>query len=185
MDKVERTQILEFDAYMAARATIRASVMEAKRRRRIHVGEYLTFLFENTATIRYQIQEMIRAERLLKEAEIQHELATYNAVLGDSGELGCCLLIEIDDPIERARRLRQWRELPSHVYLRCEGGATVRPHVEPGQADDEKISAVQYLKFCIDDWRPVAVGCDLPGLVGETVLNDEQRAALNEDLGHA
>jgi hypothetical protein len=185
MRKVERREILPTDSYLASRAAIRAAVMEVKRRRRIHVGGVLTFLFENATTIQYQVQEMIRAERVVRETDIEHELATYNALLGGMGELGCCLLIELDDPIERARRLRDWRALPAHVYLRCESGATVRPHIDPSQNDGERISAVQYLKFCIDDWRPIAVGCDLPGLVAETKLTDEQRNALWEDLGRS
>src|SRR5262249_31305493 len=117
-----------------------------------------------------------------REIDILHELETYNALLGGHGQLGCCLLIEIDDPILRDRRLRQWRALPAYVYMRCEGGATVRPTVDPTQIDERRISAVQYLKFHLDDWRPIAVGCDLPGLTAETVLNREQRDALNDDL---
>jgi hypothetical protein len=156
--------------------------MEIKRRRRIHVGPCLTFLFENTTTIWYQIQEMLRTERIETEGEIQHELATYNALLGGRGQLGCCLLIEIEDPIQRDRRLREWRALPAYVYMRCEGGATVRPTVDPSQIDEHRISAVQYLKFHLDDWRPLSLGCDLPGLIAETTLNREQRDALNDDL---
>ena len=82
----------------------------------------------------------------------------------------------------RDRRLREWRALPAYVYIRCEGGATVRPTVDPAQVDEHRISAVQYLKFHLDDWRPMSVGCDLPGLIAETTLNREQRDALNDDL---
>jgi len=79
-------------------------------------------------------------------------------------------------------RLREWRALPAYVYMRCEGGATVRPTVDPAQIDEHRISAVQYLKFHLDDWRPIALGCDLPGLIAETTLVREQRDALNDDL---
>ena len=182
MRPVQRSQILDNAHYERTRGFSKAAVMEIKRRRRVHVGPCLTFLFENTTTIWYQIQEMLRAERIESEAEIQHELATYNGVLGGPGQLGCCLLIEIDDPVVRDRRLREWRALPAYVYMRCEGGATVRPTVDPDQIDERRISAVQYLKFHIDDWRPVAIGCDLPGLMAETTLNREQRDALNDDL---
>jgi Protein of unknown function (DUF3501) len=182
MRAVQRSQILEGPHYERTRAFSRASVMEIKRRRRVHVGPCLTFLFENTTTIWYQVQEMLRAERIDREEDILHELATYNALLGGNGQLGCCLLIEIDDPVLRDRRLREWRALPAYVYMRCEGGATVRPTVDPDQIDERRISAVQYLKFHIDDWRPVAIGCDLPGVMAETTLNREQRDALNDDL---
>ena len=182
MRAVERSQILEGPHYERTRAFSRASVMEIKRRRRVHVGGCLTFLFENTTTIWYQVQEMLRAERIEREEDVLHELATYNALLGGNGQLGCCLLIEIDDPVLRDRRLREWRALPAYVYMRCEGGATVRPTVDPDQIDERRISAVQYLTFHIDDWRPVAIGCDLPALMAETTLNREQRDALNDDL---
>jgi hypothetical protein len=182
MRPVDRSQILDSAQYEKTRGFSKAAVMEIKRRRRIHVGPCLTFLFENTTTIWYQIQEMLRAERIETEDVIRHELATYNALLGDRGQLGCCLLIEIEDPILRDRRLREWRALPAYLYMRCEGGATVRPTVDPSQIDADRISAVQYLKFHLDDWRPLSLGCDLPGLIAETMLNREQRDALNDDL---
>src|SRR5262245_15634078 len=182
MRPVLRSQILDRARYERSRSFSQSAVMEIKRRRRIHVGPGLTFLFENTTTIWYQIQEMLRVERIDREPDIQHELATYNALLGGPGQLGCCLLIEIEDPVLRDKRLREWRALPAYVYMRCEGGATVRPTVDPAQIDEHRISAVQYLKFHLDDWRPVALGCDLPGLTAETTLNREQRDALNDDL---
>ena len=182
MRPVQRSQVLATARYEQTRPISQAAVLEIKRRRRVHVGPCLTFLFENTTTIWYQIQEMIRAERIERERDIEHELATYNALLGGTGQLGCCLLIELDDPVVRDKRLREWRALPAYVYIRCEGGATVRPTVDPTQIDEHRISAVQYLKFHLDDWRPISVGCDLPGLIAETTLNREQRDALNDDL---
>jgi hypothetical protein len=182
MHPVQRSQILDRARYERTRAFSQAAVLEIKRKRRVHVAGCLTFLFENTTTIWYQIQEMIRVERIDREDDIRHELDTYNALLGGRGQLGCVLLIEIDDPALRDRRLREWRALPAYVYMRCEGGATVRPTVDPAQIDERRISAVQYLKFALDDWRPISVGCDLPGLIAETTLNREQRDALNDDL---
>jgi hypothetical protein len=173
MRTVQRSQILDRARYERTRSFSQAAVLEIKRKRRIHVGDCLTFLFENTTTIWYQIQEMLRVERIDREADILHELATYNALLGSPGQLGCVLLIEIDDPLLRARRLREWRALPAYVYMRCEGGATVRPTVDPAQIDERRISAVQYLKFHLDDWRPIAIGCDLPGLNDDLVAGAE------------
>src|SRR5678816_2271192 len=165
MRPVLRSQILDRARYERSRSFSQSAVMEIKRRRRIHVGSCLTFLFENTTTIWYQIQEMLRAERIERESEILHELETYNALLGGPGQLGCCLLGD--------QRLREWRALPAYVYMRCEGGATVRPTVDPAQIDEHRISAVQYLKFHLDDGRPVALGCDLPGMMAETTLDRE------------
>jgi hypothetical protein len=182
MRKVQRSEIIDYQTYNDAREQARRTILEVKRPRRVHVGSCLTFLFENVDTVRYQIQEMMRAERIVRDADIQHEIDTYNAILGGEGELGCCLLVEIDDREEREQRLRQWRELPRRVYLRCDDGTQVRPTFDPAQADDEKISAVQYLKFPVGARRPLALGCDLPDLTAETLLSEEQRAALLADL---
>ena len=97
MKPVERSEIVDYATYEDTRDEFRAGVIEAKAPRRVHIGQYLTLLFENHLTIRYQIQEMIRAERMVRESDIQHEIHTYNELLGSAGEFGCTLLIEIDD----------------------------------------------------------------------------------------
>jgi hypothetical protein len=169
-------------AYEASREEIRAGVLEAKRRRRVHVAGVLTFLFENPATVRYQIQEMVRAERMTREADVQHEIETYNELLGGEGELGCSLLIEIPEAEERDRKLREWLRLPAHLYVSLEDGTKVRPTFDPRQVGTDRLSSVQYLKFDVRGRVPVAVGSDLPQLHGETALDAEQRAALAADL---
>lgn len=182
MKRVRREELLDLDAYERSRAENRAAVMEAKRLRRVHVAGVLTFLFENTATIRYQIQEMLRAEGIRREEEIRHELETYNELLGGKGEIGVSLLIEIADPAERDRRLREWLALPAHLYLQVEGGERVRPRFDPRQVGDDRLSSVQYLKFDVRGRTPEAAGCDLPALAGETALDAAQRAAIAQDL---
>ena len=183
MRKVERHEIVDFATYGDQREAVRKVVLETKRVRRVHVGEYLTFLFENADTIRYQIQEIMRAERIVREADVISEVATYNAILGDDGQLGCVLLIEIDDKGERDRLLRRWRSLPEHLYLKLADGRKISAEYDPSQMDEEKISSVQYLKFTVGQGAPVALGCDHPELTVETTLSDEQRAALVADLG--
>ena len=85
MRPVQRSEILDYVTYTDGREALRAAVLAAKRPRRLHVGRYLTFLFENRDTVRYQVQEMMRTERIVKEADIRHELETYNELLGDDG----------------------------------------------------------------------------------------------------
>jgi hypothetical protein len=182
MRPVRRDELLDLASYERSRAEIRAATLEAKRPRRVHVAGVLTFLFENTATMRYQVQEMIRAERMTGEAEIRHELETYNELLGGPGELGCSLLIEIAEPAERDRRLREWLALPEHLYVKVEDGAKVRARFDPRQVGSDRLSSVQYLKFDVGGRAPVAVGSDLPQLASETVLDPEQREALAHDL---
>jgi Protein of unknown function (DUF3501) len=180
--KIDRSEILRLEEYDARREAIRARVMEEKRRRRIHVGP-LTFLFENADTVRYQVQEMVRAERLYRDAEIQHEVDTYNELLGGPGELGCSLLIELPDPGERDAKLRAWRGLPEHLYAKLPDGRRIRPVYDRRQVGEDRLSSVQYLKFQVGGVAPVAIGADHPGLAAETLLTPEQRSALQADLG--
>mgnify|MGYP000219825156 CR=1 FL=1 len=99
MKPVDRSEILDYVTYDERRAELRPRAMAAKATRRVVLaGGTLTFLFENRDTVRYQVQEMMRTERIVKEADVLHELHTYNELLGGPGELGCTLLIEIDDP---------------------------------------------------------------------------------------
>jgi hypothetical protein len=184
MSKVRREEILGLQEYDARRDEIRASAMEAKRRRRVHVGP-LTFLFENAETVRYQVHEMARAERLYRDAEIQHEVDTYNELVGGPGELGCSLLIELADPAERDVKLRAWRALPEHLYAKLADGRRVRAVYDRRQVGDDRLSSVQYLRFPVGDVAPVAIGTDLPALQLETTLTPEQREALQADLGGA
>jgi len=182
MRKVERKELVDYQTYEETREGFRERVLAAKARRRIHVGDYFTFLFENALTIRYQVQEMMRAEKIVKEKDILHEIETYNGLLGDEDQLGCTFLIEIDDPAERSIKLREWLALPEHIYARMEDGRKIRPQFDEAQRGSDRISSVQYLKFLVGEKAPVTVGIDLSGLEYETRLTADQRAALEEDL---
>jgi hypothetical protein len=180
---VERNEIIDYVTYEEQRDAIRDEVMAAKSLRRVHIGEYLTLLFENHLTMRYQIQEMVRVERMVKEADIQHEIDTYNEVLGGDGEFGCVLLIEINDPAIRNVKLKEWWALPEKMYLLLEDGTRVRARFDERQRGDDQVSSVQYMKFDTGGRVPIAVGVDLPTLQAETTLTDEQRDSLRVDLG--
>ena len=180
--KVQRSDILDWQTYTDQRDQRREAILPVKKARRVHLGSELTFLFENTATMLYQIQEMVRAERIVKEASIQHEIDTYNSLLGDAGELSCSLLIEIEDVEERRRKLTEWLELPAHLYMKLEDGSRVCASYDVSQVGEDRLSAVQYLKFDTGGKPPVAVGCDMPGLVLEQELSAAQKAALKDDL---
>ena len=182
MRPVHREDLVDYQTYEEIRPALRAEVLTAKAARRVHVGGSLTLLFENTLTIRYQIQEMMRAERIVKERAVLHELETYNALLGGPNELSCTLLIEIDDPLVRAVRLQEWYALPEHVYVRTGDGAKVRASFDESQRGEGRLSSVQYLKFPMAGREAVGVGVDLPGLEAETTLTADQRVALAADL---
>ena len=182
MKRVTRQEILDYVTYEEQRDKFRKKIIKIKELRRINVAGVLSFLFENTDTVRYQIQEMIRVERMVKETDILHEIKTYNELLGDSGELGCTLLIEIDDPDERDEKLTQWLELPKHLYLSLEDESRIRASFDERQIGDARLSSVQYIKFNTGGKTPVAIGSDLPLFREETVLTADQKKALSEDL---
>jgi hypothetical protein len=182
MKKVTREEVRKPAEYAAIREDFRRLVLEQKDKRRIHVGSYLTLLFENHDTVLYQIQEMIRAEDIANEPEIRHEMETYNELLGERGELGCTLLIEIDDPARRAELLARWKDLPGSVYVETQNGARIPAEFDPRQVGEGRISSVHYLKFRIGDQVPRKVGCSHPEVAAEAVLTPEQTAALCQDL---
>lgn len=184
MQPVPRSDILDYVTWSEQRDTQRRAVLTAKALRRFHVGPHLTFLFENQTTVRYQVQEMMRIERIVKEADIQHELDTYNELLGGDGELGATLLVEIDDEATRADKLVAWLDLMPTLYLLGADGAKSRPAYDPRQVGRGRLSSVQYLMFAVGEEAPVAIGCDHadPLLQHEHRFTEAERAALAEDL---
>ena len=183
MKRVQRSEILDFVTYGEQRDRIRASAMAAKDLRRIHLGPHLTFLFENHETTRYQVLEMVRSEQMVRESDIQHELDTYNALMGGDGELGATLLIEIDDAAQRPELLRRWRDLPRRVAMTFTDGSEAFAKVDEDQFNDEKASSVQFLRFKVDGRTPKGLRADHPDYRAEISFTEPQRAALLEDLG--
>lgn len=182
MRPVERDEIVDYQTYEGQREDFRRQVMQVKEPRRVHVGEYLTFLFENRDTVRYQVQEMMRAEKIVKETEIRRELETYNELLGGPGALGCTLLIEVEDPALRDVKLREWLELPRHIYVKLADGRKVQATFDPRQVGQDRVSSVQFLQFDTRGELPEALGSDLPQLTAEATFTQPQRQALADDL---
>lgn len=178
---VNRSEIIDYQTYEDHRAEIRSEVFEIKKHRRIHLGENLTFLFENHETIRYQILEIMRAEKIARESAIQEELNTYNNFLGKPGELACVLLIEIEAESDRKPLLESWMGLEKCIYLLDQKGNKIFAQHDPTQVGDRRLSAVQYLKFVIKE-PPIALGCTFDELAGEVELTKAQKDALVEDL---
>ena len=182
MKPVERSEILDYVTYGEQRDRIRADALRAKSVRRILVGEHFTLLFENRETVRYQVQEMMRVEKIVKEDDIQHELDTYNELIHPAGTLGCTLLIGIDDEAERDVKLKEWLGLNDHIYAKMPDGTRVTPTWDPRQVGEKRLSSVQYLAFALGDEAPVAFGIAMPGIEAETELSGAQREALQRDL---
>lgn len=190
MRKIEAAEIRSNDDYEHARDEVRKRLLEIKRLRRIAIGRNLTLLFENRDTMLYQVQEMMRVEKISDLRAIRHEIDTYNELVPNEGELTATLLIEYDDPHERAQRLRELLGLESHVWLEVEGHDPVAAEFDLRQMGEDRISSVHYIRFALGTERalavrsgaPVALKIDHPQLHERTALSREQCAALAEDL---
>ena len=178
---VKRSEIFDYQTYEENRLDTKSKIFEIKKHRRVHLGENLTFLFENHETIKYQIQEIMRVEKIVKESAILEELNTYNSFLGNSGELACVLLIEIEEESDRKPLLENWMGMEKCIYILDEVGNKIFAEHDPTQVGDRRLSAVQYLKFVIKE-PPIALGCTFDELAGEVELTKEQKDALAGDL---
>jgi hypothetical protein len=147
MKKVELSEIKNIAAYEVEREQWRPQVLAIKDRRRIRLGNHITFLFENRDTVRYQIQEMMRIERIVKEHDIAHEVKTYNELIPEPGELSASLLIEYESPEERAVKLHELLGLEQHLWFYVNGSGRSRAIFDMRQMATDRISSVQYVKF--------------------------------------
>lgn len=182
MKRVQRSEVMSVKDYEIKREAFRVQVMAQKNDRRVHLGDHLTFLFENHDTILYQVQEMMRAEKTEDESAIQHEINTYNELIGERGEIGCTLLIEIDDKDRREVLLSEWRDLPRFLFLETATGQKVPAIVDERQIGDRRLSSVQYLRFRVGDGVPVKLSVEHPALKLAVSLTPQQSAALAKDL---
>ena len=187
MGIVKRSEVLDYVTYTEKRDLLRPKILKEKERRRIHIGNYITVLFENHDTVLYQIQEMMRVEHIVKESDIAHEIETYNELCSNNGNLGGTLLIEIDSPEERQVKLKNWLLLPENLYVKLESGERIKAEYDKRQVGDTRLSSVQYIKFNVKGKTPIAIGIDMPKyseIHSEVVFTNDQRKALTEDLAN-
>lgn len=192
MTPIAAAEILNLYDYEKVREARRAAVIALKAERRVAVGRHLSFVFENRETVWFQIQEMIRAERLVDEAKIAEEIAVYNTLLPRPGELAATMFIEIGDPERIKPVLDALLGIDTRDYVRLRVG----PHevvgvFEAGHSDEElgKLSAVHFVRFplpsatCRDFAQAeVALVVEHPNERGRTILSDATRRRLAEDL---
>ena len=178
--RVQRCDILDRAAYEVLRHLIRPELMAQKQLRQVLVADTLNFMFECHATVRYQIQEILRVEGITDELRIGRELDTYNLLLGGPGELGCTLLVELGGA-GCHRELDALSGLESCLYVRMPGGHAVHARATT-ERPSERPSLVQFLSFAVAGVAPAAVGCSHPRLCAEVELTLAQRRALQRDL---
>jgi hypothetical protein len=183
--------LMSLEQYARSRPEFRSRVIEHKRRRTVAVGPHTTWCFEDRLTVQYQVQEMLRAERIFEADGIQEELDAYNPLIPDGTNLKATLLIEYPDPAERQEALRRLRGIERRCYVAV-GDERVYAIADEDleRENDEKTSAVHFLRFELPaearrrflGGAPVTVGVDHPAYVHSVRLSPEAHAALGADL---
>lgn len=196
MAKLTLDDIADLRAYERERAEFRTSVIAVKKRRRIHVGPVVTLLFENRDTVRFQIQEMARAEKLFTDEAIEAELAVYNPLVPEPGSLASTLFIEVTEDSAMREWLPKLVGIETHVTFRLgdgEDAQVVRCRVDADHQKqltrDEITAAVHYLHFTftpsqVEAFRsgPVSLVIDHPAYAEETALSGDNHGELLADL---
>jgi len=191
MKKISAQDILGFEQWERARKVLRPIFIHEKQRRRLGVGSHLTFLFENTATLWYQVEEMLRSESMADAAAIQHEIDTYNELIPDAGEISATLLIEFADAQERDAALRRLVGIETHLWLKL-GDKKVPLSFDDRQMSPERVSSVQFVRFKVGidanaflklaKAGQVTVQADHPNLAAEGRIEGVLAESLAEDL---
>lgn len=192
MKSISVSDVLNLYEYEKARDARRREIIELKARRRVQVGRYLSFVFENRATVLFQIQEMCRAERIVDERKIAEEVEVYSSLLPWPGELVATMMIEITEPAEVKPVLDRLLGIDTRDYVRLEVGPYRIPGLfEAGRSDEErgKLSAVHFVRFSVPPearrifrQAEVALVVDHPNERARTVLADAARQSLAENL---
>ena len=149
MPQITRDSLMTLEAYAKARQEFRAEVMAHKKNRKVHLGENVTLIFEDELTIRYQIQEMLRVEKIFEEEGILDELEAYGPLVPDGGNWKATMMIEYPDPVERAARLAELTGVEDKVWVRANGHDPVYAIADEDLEREtaEKTSSVHFLRF--------------------------------------
>jgi uncharacterized protein DUF3501 len=184
-------EILPLTTYDRVRSLLRPLCIAEKARRRLAVGPHLTLLFENRQTTWYQIQEILRTERIFEDAAINAEIENYNELLPRPGELSATLLIEYADPVERDLDLPRLVGLERHIWIVLDG-RRVGARFDERQMSPDQISAVQFIAFPLGTGTArfgelaatgkAAVEVDHPHLAARALIQGPLAEALTDDL---
>ena len=190
--KIQRDSLLTLEAYAGERANFRAQVIAHKKNRTLQLGDNVTLIFEDELTIRYQIQEMLRVERIFEEQGIQDELDTYGPLIPDGRNFKATMMIEYPDPEERQRWLAKLIGIEDHVWIQIQGFGRIEAIADEDleRENEQKTSAVHFLRFELSESMAQAlkagarlsIGIDHPQYQAILDVPAEVRDALTRDL---
>jgi uncharacterized protein DUF3501 len=152
MPRITRDSLMTLEAYARERPQFRTRVIAHKKNRTLPLGEHVTLIFEDELTIRYQVQEMLRVERIFEETGIQDELDAYNPLIPDGGNWKATMMIEYPEVEERQRMLARLIGIEDRVWVQVEGHARVHAIADEDleRENDDKTSSVHFLRFELD-----------------------------------
>ena len=189
---LERQDLLTLEEYAEKRTSIRQEAIQVKKLREVHLGNHIRMIFENKQTVQYQIQEMLRIEKIFESSEIQDELDVYNALVPNGSNLKATMMIEYPDVAERVEALSGLIGVEKSIYFQVEGHEKVFPicNEDLERETDVKTSAVHFMRFEFDQnmiadfasGSSVKVGSSHLNYDYETSLDSKSQAALSEDF---
>ena len=193
MPKISRESLMSLEAYAKARPEFRSKAIAHKRLRTVHIGEHITLLFEDETTIRYQIQEILRAEKQFEQAGIQDELDAYGPLIPDGRNFKATMLIEYTEEAERRVALTRLKGVEDKTYIQVEGSKKVYAIADEDleRETDIKTSAVHFVRFELTEEMAAALkygvslsmGVDHPNYTQKLEpINNDTRNALVKDL---
>ncbi|HVT32566.1 MAG TPA: DUF3501 family protein [Rhodanobacteraceae bacterium] len=192
MKKLTHADLWKLEDYSRERAAFRSNVIAHKKNRTIHLGAHLTLIFEDRLTVQYQVQEMLRIERIFEAAAIGEELAAYNPLIPDGANLKATLLIEYDDAEVRKRELEKLRGIEDMIAIEAGRSAPVLAISDEDldRSNETKTSAVHFLRFelapatiaSLRAGAPLEFSVDHPHYAARVVVDGAARTALLADL---
>lgn len=193
MPHITRDSLMSLEGYAKVRPEMRAEVMAHKKNRMVELGDHVTLIFEDEKTMRYQIQEMLRAERTFEESGIQDELDAYNPLVPDGSNWKATMMIQYSDPDARKAALAKLKGIEERVWVQVADQAKVFAIADEDmeRENEDKTSAVHFLRFELDttsveaakSGSPIRMGIDHDAYqVEPTALAENTRAALVLDL---
>jgi hypothetical protein len=192
MQKLTRADLWKLEDYARERPAFRAKVIAHKKTRTVHLGPHLTLIFEDRTTVQYQVQEMLRIERIFEPEAIDEELGAYNPLIPDGTNLKATMLIEYDDVDERRRELEKLRGIEHLVELVVGAHAPIRAIADEDldRSNETKTSAVHFLRFELSPARvaglragePLAFAVAHPHYAARAAVEPPVRGALLADL---
>ena len=192
MHKLSHNDLYSLEEYARIRPDFRQQVMQHKKNRRVAIGEHAALYFEDRLTLQYQVQEMLRIEKIFEAEGIDEELSAYNPLIPDGHNWKATFMIEYDDVEERKQQLAKLIGIEKALYVQVEGFDRVHPiaNEDLDRETEDKTSSVHFVRFELSDAMisavkhkaQVSVGIDHVNYHGQTILADEVRASLAGDL---